>query len=50
MSVIEPLVAYKTQLKKVYDVELMLGSGHLNGYFIEDLKIEQQVVSALEAG
>ena len=47
-SVIEPLVSRKKGLKKVYDVELMLGSGHLTGYFIEDLTMEYQVVSAIE--
>ena len=47
-SVIEPLVAKKDQLKQVYDVELMLGSGHLNGYFVENLSLERQVMAALE--
>ena len=48
-SVIEPLAARKAKLKPVYDVDLMLGSGHLNGYFVDDLTLETQVVSALEA-
>ena len=47
-TVIEPLVARKNQLKRIYDVDLMLGSGHLNGYANEDPTLEQQVVSALE--
>ncbi len=47
-SVIEPLAAQKEQLKPVYDMDLMLSSGHLKGYFVEDLALEQQVVSALE--
>ena len=48
-SVIEPLAARKTELKPVYNVDLMLGSGHLNGYLVDDLTLETQVVSALEA-
>lgn len=47
-SVIEPLIARKAVLKRVYDTELMLGSGHLNGFFIDDLALEQQVMAALE--
>jgi hypothetical protein len=47
-SVIEPLVAQKKRLQQVYDVELMLGSGHVNGYFVENLEQEQQVMAALE--
>jgi hypothetical protein len=32
--VIEPLVSKKASLKKLYDFELMLGSGHLKGYLV----------------
>jgi len=31
-SVIEPLVTIKHRLPKLYDIDLMLGSGHLTGY------------------
>ena len=31
-TVIEPLVAARAELPKLYDFELMLGSGHLTGY------------------
>ena len=47
-SVIEPLVAKREELKKIYDFELMLGSGHLKGYYSTEAKLEAQVVSALE--
>ncbi len=35
-SVIEPLVAQKAALRRLYDFDLMLGSGHLAGYAVED--------------
>ena len=47
-TVIEPLVARTGQLEKCYDFDLMLGSGHLEGYFVEDQQLEQNVISALE--
>lgn len=47
-SVIEPLVAQKHNLPKLYDLELMLGSGHLTGYHISAPELEAQVVAALE--
>lgn len=47
-TVIEPLIARKNQLEPVYDFDLMLGSGHLQGYFVPDLMLEQQVIHALE--
>ncbi len=46
--VIEPLVEKKHQLKKLYDFELMLGSGHLTGYLVNDLALEKQVVLGFE--
>lgn len=47
-TVIEPLFAKKDQLKKVYDFELMLGSGHLKGYFSEDVGYQSQLEKALD--
>ncbi len=35
-------------MQKVYDTDLMLGSGHLTGYFSSDPALEQQAVAALE--
>lgn len=47
-TVIEPIVAQEARLPKVYDFELMLDSGHLRGYSINDPALEQQVMAALE--
>jgi len=35
-------------LNKIYDFELMLGSGHLKGYQIDNKKLQQDVAKALE--
>jgi hypothetical protein len=45
-TVIEPLVADKSKLAKLYDFDLMLDSGHLAGYAVDD-EHEKQVVEAL---
>jgi hypothetical protein len=48
-SVIEPLAARKADpqgLQPLYDFELMLGSGHLSGYRLQDPLLEAQVVAA----
>ncbi|MFN8414471.1 MAG: DUF1015 family protein [Anaerolineales bacterium] len=45
-TVIEPLSADKTKLEKLYDFDLMLGSGHLTGYAVNEVH-ENQVVEAL---
>jgi hypothetical protein len=45
-TVIEPLSAAKSRLSSLYDFELMLGSGHLAGYAVND-ELESQVVEAL---
>lgn len=47
-TVIEPVGKSKTLLKKLYDFELMAGSGHLNGYLVDDPSIETSIVNALE--
>jgi hypothetical protein len=46
-SVIEPLVAERGRLRRLYDFELMLGSGHLTGYAVEDTARQEQVLAAL---
>ncbi|MGQ9489174.1 MAG: DUF1015 domain-containing protein [Anaerolineae bacterium] len=46
-TVIEPLVAIKDRLQKLYDFELMLGSGHLRGYFTAEPGLQAQVTAAL---
>jgi hypothetical protein len=45
-TVIEPLSAAKAKLEKLYDFDLMLGSGHLAGYAVS-AEFENQVVEAL---
>ena len=47
-TVIEPLAQLKEQMVKRYDFDLMMGSGHVTGYQIEDPAIEAQVIQALE--
>lgn len=47
-TVIEPISRSKEDLKKLYDFELMAGSGHLNGYLVDIPSIETGIVSALE--
>ncbi len=46
-TVIEPLAARKGELRRLYDFELMAGSGHLRGYRIDNLEQETQAVQAL---
>jgi hypothetical protein len=45
-TVIEPLAAAKPGLEKLYDFDLMLGSGHLSGYGVS-AALEAQVVACL---
>lgn len=45
-TVIEPLTAAKSKFEKLYDFDLMLGSGHLAGYAVNS-DFENQVVEAL---
>jgi hypothetical protein len=47
-TVIEPLTAAKSSFEKLYDFELMLGSGHLAGYAVNE-DVENRVVEALRA-
>jgi hypothetical protein len=47
-SVIRPLSGIKDKLEKLYDFELMAGGGHLRGYHIKDLYIEEQIVKGLQ--
>ena len=48
-SVVEPLVAQRTALRQLYDFDLMLDSGHLTGYAVEDQGTLAQVLAALAA-
>jgi len=45
-TVIEPLAQAKSRLESLYDFELMLGSGHLRGYGINEA-LEAQIVASL---
>jgi hypothetical protein len=45
-TVIEPVRGAKGQLQKLYDLDLMLNSGHLAGYAVND-EFENRVVGAL---
>jgi len=47
-TVIEPLVQQMDQYKKLYDFDLMQGSGHLKGYLVNDEIDIQSISSALE--
>lgn len=45
-TVIEPL--FEAKLKKVYDFDLYAESGHLNGYLVDEVQLQQQVAQALQ--
>jgi len=48
-TVIEPLARHASQFPVVYDFDLMLGSGHLTGRFIDDPDLERGVTAAIES-
>jgi len=45
-TVIEPVEKAKTRLEKLYDFDLMLGSGHLTGYAVSHV-LEEEIVASL---
>jgi hypothetical protein len=47
-SVIEPLWNSISSYPKIYDFDLMLGSGHLKGYLVNDVNIEKKMVESLK--
>jgi hypothetical protein len=47
-SVIEPIGKQKEMLPKLYDFDLMMNSGHVSGYLVNDESVEKQVIAALE--
>jgi hypothetical protein len=47
-TVIEPLLEFREELPRLYDFDLMLGSGHLNGYFVDQERLTRAVISALK--
>lgn len=48
-TVIEPLVERKDSLPLLYDTDLMLGSGHVRGYAVNDPTAEAGVIAGLRA-
>jgi hypothetical protein len=46
--VLGPLLKHKADFECLYDFDLMLGSGHLRGYGIQDEGLQQEVIEALE--
>ena len=46
-TVIEPISTAKDRLEPLYDFDLMLDSGHLAGYGVNDAALEEAVISAL---
>jgi hypothetical protein len=48
-QVIEPLVARQNNLPRLYDTDLMLGSGHLSAYAVPDPADESAVIAGLRA-
>jgi uncharacterized protein (DUF1015 family) len=47
-TVIEPLADKKSSLKKLYDLDLMLGSGHLRGYLVDDSDLISNIIGGLQ--
>jgi hypothetical protein len=47
-TVIEPVGISRSRLNKLYDFELMAGSGHITGYLVDDDVVEAGIVRALE--
>ena len=47
-SVIGPIAISKSQLEKLYDFALMLGSGHITGYRVNNPALEEKVISAVK--
>ncbi|MGB8951282.1 MAG: DUF1015 domain-containing protein [Candidatus Aminicenantales bacterium] len=48
-TVIGPLTANREKLKKLYDFELMMRSGHLSGYKVDEPGLESNIIHSLEA-
>lgn len=47
-TVIEPLAESKDKLPRLYDFELMAGSGHLEGYLVDEAHCQAGIIPALE--
>jgi len=47
-TVFGPITENKERLEKLYDIELMMGSGHLSGFRVTDSSLEEGIVNALK--
>ena len=47
-TIIEPFCNKISNYSKIYDFDLMLGSGHLNGYLVNNVNIEKKMIETLE--
>jgi len=48
-TVIGPLTQNKERLEKLYDFELMMNSGHLAGFRVNDAAVEDGIIESLQA-
>ncbi len=48
MSVIAPIIKSSNAIELIYDFNLMQNSGHLKGYHVTSLNLENKVIQALE--
>lgn len=48
-TVIGPLTSSKGRLEKLYDFELMMDSGHLAGFHVNDPAVEEMVIENIQA-
>lgn len=46
-TVIEPLAVKTSQMKKLYDIELMMDGGHVTGYLVDDQQIIDEIFQAV---
>ena len=47
-TVIGPLAENKDGLERIYDIELMMDSGHLSGYRVNDPAVENGIIQSLQ--
>jgi uncharacterized protein (DUF1015 family) len=48
-TVIGPVTHNKQRIQKLYDFELMMGSGHLSGFRVTDRDLEKNIIQSLQA-
>jgi hypothetical protein len=48
-TVIGPLIQNKDRLERLYDIELMMDSGHLAGYRVNEPEVENGIIQSLQA-